>query len=189
MTTPRTVHRDPAAPRRRLTHSSPKRLSGVWAPVIWEVVGGAPVAASPLGFWWLPSATVYACGLILIASVYIGFSVADGRGNVTAVATTFVVLAAMAITGPAWLIVAGPTAHGIKASDATERGSSQHTMVATVPRHHRLGRRRHLGRRDSNRRRSRMTPGMQSLQNGGWTLADAVVKSTADPQVAATERA
>ena len=31
-----------------------------------------------------------------------------------AVATTFVVLAAMAITGPAWLIVAGLTAHGIK---------------------------------------------------------------------------
>jgi len=48
------------------------------------------------GVWWLPSATVYACGLILIASVYIGFSVADGRPNViaveAAVATTFVVL-------------------------------------------------------------------------------------------------
>jgi hypothetical protein len=118
MNTSRTVHRDPAAPRRRLTHSSPKRLSGVSAPVIWGVVGGAAVAASPLGFWWLPSATVYACGLILIASVYIGFSVADGRPNViaveAAVATTFVVLAAMAITGPAWLIVAGLTAHGIK---------------------------------------------------------------------------
>ena len=67
---------------------------------------------------WLPSATVYACGLILIASVYIGFSVADGRPNLiaveAAVATTFVVLAAMAVTGPAWLIVAGLTAHGIK---------------------------------------------------------------------------
>ena len=61
--------------------------------------------------WWLPSATDYTCGLILIASVDIGFSVADGHPNViaveAAVATTFVALAAMAITGPAWLIVAG----------------------------------------------------------------------------------
>src|SRR5829696_8985233 len=48
MNTSRTVHRDPAAPRRRLTHSSPKRLSGVSAPVIWGVVGGAAVAARPL---------------------------------------------------------------------------------------------------------------------------------------------
>ena len=61
--------------------------------------------------WWLPSATDYACGLILIASVDIGCSVADGRPDViaveAAVATTFVVLAARAITGPAWPIVAG----------------------------------------------------------------------------------
>jgi hypothetical protein len=55
------------------------------------------VAASPLGFWWLPPATVYACGLLLIASVYIGFSVADGRPKIIAVevaaATAFVVRA------------------------------------------------------------------------------------------------
>jgi hypothetical protein len=61
--------------------------------------------------WWLPAAAVYACGLILIASVDIGFSVADGHPNViaveAAVATTFVAPAAMATTGPAWLIVAG----------------------------------------------------------------------------------
>ena len=36
-------------------------------------------AASPLVFWWLDPATVYAFGLILIASVYIGFADADGR--------------------------------------------------------------------------------------------------------------
>jgi hypothetical protein len=68
----------------------------VSAPVIWGVVGGAAVAASPLGFWWLPSATVYAFGIIVIASVYIGFSVADGRPKViaveVAVASTFVVV-------------------------------------------------------------------------------------------------
>ena len=88
------------------------------APVIWGVVGGAAVAASPLGSWWLPSATVYPCGLILIAAVDIGFSVADGHPNVivveAAVATTFVLRAPMAVTGPVWLIVAGLTAHGTK---------------------------------------------------------------------------
>ena len=58
-----------------------------------------------------------------VAAVYIGFSVADGRRNViaveVAVATTFVVLAAMAITGPAWLIVAGLTAHASQGLLAT----------------------------------------------------------------------
>jgi hypothetical protein len=70
-----------------------------------------------VGSWWLPSATVYACGLILIASVYIGFSMADGRQDVIAVEVAVevaVAVAAMAITGPVWLIVAGLTAHGIK---------------------------------------------------------------------------
>jgi hypothetical protein len=56
--------------------------------------------------------------MIVIASVYIGFSVADGRPKIIAievgVATAFVVLGAMAITGPAWLLVAGLTAHGLK---------------------------------------------------------------------------
>jgi hypothetical protein len=73
------------------------RLSKVPLPVVRGVVGGAVVAASPLGFWWLPPATVYACGLLLIASVYIGFSVADGRPKIiaveVAVATAFVVRA------------------------------------------------------------------------------------------------
>ena len=58
------------------------------------------------------------CGIIVIASVYIGFSVADGRPRVIAievgVATAFVVLATTAITGPASLLVAGLTAHGLK---------------------------------------------------------------------------
>ena len=110
--------RYPSAPRRRRTHPSRMRISKVPLPVVWGLVGGAGVAASPLGFWWLPPATVYACGLILIASVYIGFSVADGRPKVIAVevgvATAFVVIAAMAITGPAWLLVAGLTGHGLK---------------------------------------------------------------------------
>jgi hypothetical protein len=35
--------------------------------------------------WWIRPATVYALGLVLIAAVYIGFAVADGRRNVIAV--------------------------------------------------------------------------------------------------------
>ena len=62
---------------------------------------GAIQAASPLGFWWLDPATVYALGLALIASVYIGFAVADGRWRVIAfesgVAMAFVVVAAAAL--------------------------------------------------------------------------------------------
>src|SRR6266516_2961172 len=45
------------------------------------VVWGGIQAASPLVFWWLDAATVYALGLVLIASVYIGFAVADGAGG------------------------------------------------------------------------------------------------------------
>jgi hypothetical protein len=61
---------------------------------------------------------VYALGLVLIAAVYIGFAVADGRPAVVAVesgiAGVFVVLAAIGVTGPAWLLVVGLTAHGLK---------------------------------------------------------------------------
>jgi len=75
------------------------------APLIWGVVWGVIQAAVPLGFWWLDPATVYALSLALIAAVYIGFAVADGRRAVIAVecavAGAFVVLAAAAITGPA----------------------------------------------------------------------------------------
>jgi hypothetical protein len=46
---------------------------------------GVAQAATPLAFWWLDTATVYALGLVLIASVYIGFAVADGRRTVLAV--------------------------------------------------------------------------------------------------------
>jgi hypothetical protein len=88
------------------------------APVIWGVVWGAIQAASPLGFWWLDVATVYAMSLVLIASVYIGFAVADGRPTIIAVessvAGAFVVLAAAGVTGPAWLLVLGLAGHALK---------------------------------------------------------------------------
>ncbi len=82
------------------------------------VVFGGIQAASPLGFWWLDPATIYALSLTLIAAVYIGFAVADGRPVVLAVesgvAGVFVVLAAIAVTGPAWLLMLGFTGHGLK---------------------------------------------------------------------------
>jgi hypothetical protein len=66
--------------------------------------------------------------MIVIAEVYIGFSVAEGRPEVIAVevrvATAFAVLAAMAITGPAWLVVAGLRTES-RTSGSTEPASSQ----------------------------------------------------------------
>jgi hypothetical protein len=99
---------------------TPSPLAGrsLRAPVLWGVVFGGIQAASPLGFWWLDPATVYALSLTLIAAVYVGFAVADGRPTVIAVeagiAGVFVVVAAAGVTGPAWLLVAGLTGHGFK---------------------------------------------------------------------------
>ena len=79
---------------------------------------GVLQALTPFAFWWLPPATVYAMGLAVIAAIYIGFSVADGRPRVIAVeagvATVFLVVAAAGHTGTAWLLVAGLVGHGIK---------------------------------------------------------------------------
>ncbi len=87
-------------------------------PLLWGLVIGGLQAASALAFWWLDPATVYALGLVLIASVYIGFAVADGRWRVIAVESsvvgTFVVIAAVAVTGSPWLLVFGLAGHGLK---------------------------------------------------------------------------
>jgi hypothetical protein len=88
------------------------------APVAWGFVFGVGQAASPLPMWWLDASTVYALGLALIASIYIGFAVADGRSRViaveTGVATIFVVIAAAGVTGSPWLLVVGLVGHGLK---------------------------------------------------------------------------
>jgi len=86
--------------------------------VAWGVVFGVLQAAAPLALFWLDSATVYALSLPLIAAVYIGFAVADGRPHVlaveTSVVTVFVLVAAATVTGSPWLIVAGLAGHGVK---------------------------------------------------------------------------
>jgi hypothetical protein len=98
--------------------ASPPAEPSLRAPLLWGVAFGAIQAAAPLGFWWLDPATVYALSLVLIAAVYIGFAVADGRRRVVAVETVvaggFVVLAAAGVTGPAWLLVLGFAGHGLK---------------------------------------------------------------------------
>jgi hypothetical protein len=87
-------------------------------PVLWGLAFGVMQAASPLAVRWLDSATVYALELVLIAAVYIGFAVADGRPRViaveSAVAGMFVVLGATAVTATAWLLVLGYAGHGLK---------------------------------------------------------------------------
>ena len=86
--------------------------------IVWGAVVGVLQALTPLAFWWLDAATVYALGLALIASIYIGFAVADGRVRVIvvecAVAAAFVLVAAAGVTGPAWLLAFGLAAHGVK---------------------------------------------------------------------------
>jgi hypothetical protein len=92
--------------------------ASIRTPALWGVAVGAIQAASPLAFWWLDPATVYALGLAFIAAVYIGFAVADGRSRVlvveSVVAAVFVLLSAAAVTGPAWLLVVGFVGHGLK---------------------------------------------------------------------------
>jgi hypothetical protein len=82
------------------------------------LVFGVIQAASPLAVRWLTPATVHALSLALIAAVYIGFAVADGRPRIIAVesvvAGAFVLLAATAVTATAWLLVIGYAGHGLK---------------------------------------------------------------------------
>ena len=94
------------------------RSTGLRTPLMWGVIVGVLQAASPLAFWWLDTPVVYALGLAVIAAVYIGFAVADGRALVIAaestVAAAFVVVAAAAVTGSPWLLVVGLAGHGLK---------------------------------------------------------------------------
>ena len=97
---------------------TPQREQSIRVPVLWGLVFGAIQAASPLALRWLDQATVQSLLLALIAAVYIGFAVADGRPRVIAVECTvagaFLLLAAAGVTGPAWLLVLGYAGHGLK---------------------------------------------------------------------------
>ena len=99
------------------THT-PYGKQSILIPVLWGLVVGLIQAGSPLAARWLDAATVYALELALIAAVYIGFAVADGRPRVIAVESTvaglFVVVAATTVTATAWLLVLGYIGHGLK---------------------------------------------------------------------------
>jgi hypothetical protein len=86
--------------------------------VTWGFVVGVLNLAAPIALWWLDRATVYGLSIVLIAAVYIGFAVADGRPKILVVevlvATVFVILAAVGITETAWILVVGFVGHGLK---------------------------------------------------------------------------
>ena len=75
-------------------------------------------ALSPAVLRWLDAVDVWGVALALIASVYVGFAVADGRKAVIAaeilVAFAFVICATVAMASYPWLIVAALVAHGLK---------------------------------------------------------------------------
>lgn len=87
-------------------------------PIMWGLLVGAIQAGSPVAFRWLEPASLHALYIAFIAAVYIGFAVADGRTKVIAVessiAAAFVILAAVGVTGSAWLLVFAYAAHGVK---------------------------------------------------------------------------
>ena len=88
------------------------------APVLWGVAVGVLQALSPVGFWWLEADLVWATSLVIIAAIYVGFAVADGRRRIIAVevgvATFFIILALVAIDLSPWLVAAGLLGHGMK---------------------------------------------------------------------------
>ena len=78
-----------------MTPTTTPTLTSQWqqsirVPVLWGLAFGAIQAASPLALRWLDQATIQALLLSLIAAVYIGFAVADGRPRVIAVESTVV---------------------------------------------------------------------------------------------------
>jgi hypothetical protein len=85
---------------------------------LWGTAVGILQAVSPAALWWLDEGIVWAITLAIIASIYVGFAVADGRTKVIAieigVATVFVILAAVAIDTSPWLVVVGLIGHGLK---------------------------------------------------------------------------
>jgi hypothetical protein len=84
----------------------------------WGVAFGVVQAGVAMAFWWLDPSTVHALMVTLIAAVYIGFAVADGRTNVIIVESTvvgaFFIASASAVVATPWLVVALYLAHGSK---------------------------------------------------------------------------
>ena len=98
---------------------SEARWGESWSkPILWGIGVGLFQAFSPVWFWWLAPTLVWSLALVAIASVYVGFAVADGRPRVLAVEVgvtfAFVILAAITIVASPWLSVIALVAHGLK---------------------------------------------------------------------------
>jgi hypothetical protein len=109
---------DRTDPSRVVNHRHIHAVEPNLRPIMWGLLVGAIQAASPVALRWLDPATLHALYIAFIAAVYIGFAVADGRPRVigveSSVAAAFLILAAVGVTGSAWLLVAGYAAHGAK---------------------------------------------------------------------------
>lgn len=84
----------------------------------WGVAVGLAQVAVAASLWWLELSTVHALMITLIAAIYIGFAVSDGRTQVIivecTVAAAFFVTATATPAASPWLIVALYVAHGVK---------------------------------------------------------------------------
>ena len=88
------------------------------AVILSGIAVGIFQAISPIVLWWLDAVDLWGVALAMIASVYVGFAVADGRKAVIAVevmvAFAFAICATVAMASFPWLIVIGLVAHGLK---------------------------------------------------------------------------
>lgn len=84
----------------------------------WGVAFGVAQGAVAMAFWWLEPSTVHALMVALIAAVYIGFAVSDGRTSViiaeSTVVAAFFIASTAAVAVTPWLVVALYLAHGAK---------------------------------------------------------------------------
>ena len=103
--------------------------------VVWGIAIGLLQVATPLLFWWLDSATVYALGLIVIAAIYVGFAVADGRPKVIAVecSVTFAFVVVDSRTSGSTEAISSPTPDGGRRSAWLSTGSSPPSSSARLP--------------------------------------------------------
>ena len=88
------------------------------AVILWGVGVGVFQALCPIVMWWIDAVTLWGVALAMIASVYVGFAVADGRKRVIAIEVmvtfAFVICATVAIASYPWLVVVGLIGHGLK---------------------------------------------------------------------------
>jgi hypothetical protein len=101
-----------------VTPSDHAHASTTTRALSWGAAFGVAQAAVAMAVWWVEPSTVHALMVMLIAGVYIGFAVSDGRTNVIIVESTvvaaFFIASTVAVTATPWLVVALYLAHGAK---------------------------------------------------------------------------